>query len=326
MTNKLKLRDIILFGIVIIICVTIFYYLYYKIKTQTKQINELHNLVNYQQTLIGEQSQATGALNHEIRMLKNLFNKSQNLDNINLPEKSPEEYNLDVELSDELSELSESLEDDFELADENEFNKQKTNIKIQDTFIASDEFRGEKQGWEFKLGINGSGYYKIKSKDYEKNKEDIKTLEKVEISEKDESAEEVKPQKELKSDEKNKVVEEVKSDDENKVVEEVKSDDENKPVEEVKSNEKNKVVEEIKSDDENKPVEEVKSDDENKAVEEVKPDEENKIKKVEVNSEKLKSNTVVEKDKKTAQRKKRKTENKVIEIENSKITDISDVD
>jgi len=134
MTSDIEFKDIVLFGVLTVLIIIVFYYFYRKnASTQTK-LTQLHNLLNYQQTLIGQSNQSNNAINHEIKMLKNLFKTKDNLENIELPNVTAKEYNLDRELKDELKELDNNITEEEELADETELQEQKEfekNVRVE---------------------------------------------------------------------------------------------------------------------------------------------------------------------------------------------------
>lgn len=134
MTSDIEFKDIVLFGVLTVLIIIVFYYFYRKnASTQTK-LTQLHNLLNYQQTLIGQSNQSNNAINHEIKMLKNLFKTKDNLENIELPNVTAKEYNLDSELKDELKELDNNITEEEELADETELQEQKEfekNVRVE---------------------------------------------------------------------------------------------------------------------------------------------------------------------------------------------------
>jgi len=126
MTSKIEFKDIVLFGVLTVLIIIVFYYFYRKNASTQAKLTQLHNLLNYQQTLIGQSNQSNNAINHEIKMLKNLFKTKENVKNIELPNVSAKEYNLDSELKDELKELDNNIaEEEEELADETELQEQK---------------------------------------------------------------------------------------------------------------------------------------------------------------------------------------------------------
>jgi hypothetical protein len=124
MTTDIKFKDIVIFGVLIVLIAIVFYYFYKKNASTQAKITQLHNLLNYQQTLIGQSNQSNSAINHEIKMLKSLFKNKENVENIELPDVTAKEYNLDSELKEELNELTEIAEEVEELADETEFEEQ----------------------------------------------------------------------------------------------------------------------------------------------------------------------------------------------------------
>jgi hypothetical protein len=325
MTSKLKLTDIILIGIVI----AMFYYLYIKTKTLNNKIEQTYNLVNYHQTLIGDQSQATSALNHEVKMLKNLFKNQEKIKDLNIADKTPKEFNLDVELSEELKELNENLEEDYELADPNEFEKQQNTEKLFENFIPSLEFKGHKLGFEFKKGENGMGYYRI-----------INTnLQKPETGNNDELLQELglgnaafmmkvnlnKPVPPKEPDD-GPVIEEI--------IEDHKTNPEPEPVKEVKPEPVKEVEPEPVKEVEPEPVKEVESEPvkevESEPVKEVEPE---PVKEIQIDTEPESQKSLPEPDKKQGQtpsktnkKPRGRPKKEVIEVQNNTPTDISNVD
>ena len=80
MTTDIELKDIVIFGVLIVLIAIVFYYFYKKNASTQAKITQLHNLLNYQQTLIGQSNQSNSAMNHEIKMLKSLFKNKENVE------------------------------------------------------------------------------------------------------------------------------------------------------------------------------------------------------------------------------------------------------